>query len=260
MPKLLELVMIVKNSGDDLAPMLRTVKPHVDSWTILDTGSSDCTCEVIRKEMDGVPGKLFEEPFVDFSTSRNRALDLAGEKCVFTLMLDDTYHLNSGAALRTELKRFRKKVNVAGYNILIQTGATLYPSTRILRTKSHIRYRHKIHEVPFCPDNQKFGGVNAATISDKESNYMKQRSKARISGDVPLLKEELCTYPGNRRMQLHLAKTLIILSKLSAAKDVLCEIERKKEIDQYDFEARRLLYALALNDGEDALEQEPFFT
>ena len=167
---LLELVMIVKNSSDDLAPTLRAAKPYIDSWTILDTGSSDGTPEVVRQELCDVPGSLHQEPFVDFSTSRNRALELAGTKCEFTLMLDDTYHIVNGAGLRRDLKKARKKTNVAGCNILIQTGATLYPSTRILRTADKVRYRHKIHEVPQCPEEKRFSGLNQSQINDKESN------------------------------------------------------------------------------------------
>lgn len=256
MAKLLELVMIVKNSGSDLAPMLRSVKPFVDSWTILDTGSSDNTTKVIEDEMKGVSGTLHQEPFVDFSTSRNRALELAGDKCIWTIMLDDTYHLTNGLSLRRELKRLKKKIQVVGGNILILTGQTLYPSTRVLRTAGKVRYKHKIHEVPDCPQGKKFAGLNTCTIMDKESNYMKQRSKARIVKDVPLLEEELVQYPGDRRILLHMGKTQIILSKLDKAREALEEIKISKKYDEYDFEARRLLYALALNDGADPLSQE----
>jgi len=35
---LLELVMIVKNSGDEIIPMLNAIKNYIDHWTILDTG------------------------------------------------------------------------------------------------------------------------------------------------------------------------------------------------------------------------------
>ena len=34
---LLELVMIVKNSGQEIIPMLESTKKWIDHWTILDT-------------------------------------------------------------------------------------------------------------------------------------------------------------------------------------------------------------------------------
>ena len=46
---LLQLVMIVKNAGSGLEETLLKILPHVDYWTILDTGSDDGTQELIRK-------------------------------------------------------------------------------------------------------------------------------------------------------------------------------------------------------------------
>ena len=45
---LLELVMIVKDSGEDIIPMLKAAKPYIDNWTILDTGSTDNTMNLIN--------------------------------------------------------------------------------------------------------------------------------------------------------------------------------------------------------------------
>jgi hypothetical protein len=78
---LLELVMIVKNSGQEIIPMLESTKKWIDHWTILDTGSTDDTMKNITECLKGIPGKLhdgkslYDDPFVDFSTARNRALN-----------------------------------------------------------------------------------------------------------------------------------------------------------------------------------------
>ena len=37
-PPLLALVMMVKNEADFINQTLASVKPHIDSWTIVDTG------------------------------------------------------------------------------------------------------------------------------------------------------------------------------------------------------------------------------
>ena len=47
---LLELVMIVKNSGDVIRDCLRLNKKFIDHWTILDTGSSDNTKNIIKQK------------------------------------------------------------------------------------------------------------------------------------------------------------------------------------------------------------------
>lgn len=71
------LSMIVKNEAHVLRRCLRSVKPFITHWAISDTGSTDGTQAVIREELEGVPGELIERPWVDFSTNRNEALELA---------------------------------------------------------------------------------------------------------------------------------------------------------------------------------------
>ena len=58
---LLELVMIVKDSGLDIIPMLKASKPYIDSWTILDTGSTDGTQKNILSILGDIPGNLYRE-------------------------------------------------------------------------------------------------------------------------------------------------------------------------------------------------------
>ena len=48
--KLLELVMIVKNSGEILRECLQKNRRFIDHWTIVDTGSTDNTPDIIRDE------------------------------------------------------------------------------------------------------------------------------------------------------------------------------------------------------------------
>ena len=94
------LVMIVRDEAKGIRETLRSVLQHVDRWLILDTGSSDGTQEIIWETLARVPGILVQEPFVDFGTSRTRALELAGEECVYTLMLSGNEVLRGGAELR----------------------------------------------------------------------------------------------------------------------------------------------------------------
>ena len=70
--------MIVKNAGDSFENILNQNLNIIDRWTILDTGSTDNTIDIIKKVLVGKKkGELFEEPFINFRDSRNRCLDLA---------------------------------------------------------------------------------------------------------------------------------------------------------------------------------------
>ena len=47
----LTLSMIVKDEAATIARTLRSVKPFIDRWIILDTGSTDSTSDVVREEL-----------------------------------------------------------------------------------------------------------------------------------------------------------------------------------------------------------------
>ena len=104
---LLSLVMIVKDEAGNIGDVVDSVKGVVDTYSILDTGSSDDTVRIIRERFGSTPGEIHREPFVDFATTRNRALELAGTRSVFRLMLSGDEQLQHGATLRAFCERRR---------------------------------------------------------------------------------------------------------------------------------------------------------
>ena len=85
---MIALCMIVKNEAAFIERCLASVKPIIDHWTIVDTGSTDDTKKLIRKALKGVPGKLLEREFTDFGTNRTEALALAKGTNDWLLLLD----------------------------------------------------------------------------------------------------------------------------------------------------------------------------
>ena len=69
---LISLVMIVKNEAAILRETLERVRPIVDEWVIVDTGSTDGTQAIISEY-----GPVNELAFEDFVTTKNKALALA---------------------------------------------------------------------------------------------------------------------------------------------------------------------------------------
>ncbi len=82
------LNMIVKNESAVIERCLNSVKPMIDYWVIVDTGSTDGTQEIIKKFMKDIPGELYEQPWVNFGYNRNEALKLARHKADYVLFID----------------------------------------------------------------------------------------------------------------------------------------------------------------------------
>ena len=202
---LLELVMIVKDSGLDIIPMLKASKPYIDSWTILDTGSTDGTQKNILSILGDIPGNLYEEPFVDFSVSRNRALELAGDKCEWVMMLDDTYELQKGDNLRNFLKSKKCKKKKA-LLITIEDSGKRYVSLRLIRTNSGLRYKYRIHEYIEAV-NPHIIEYSVCHIYDTSSVLMGARSNQRHYSDYKILKEDYEKFPDDSRLCFYLART-----------------------------------------------------
>ncbi len=151
-PPLLSLVMIVKNEAVSIKRTILSVKGIVDRYTILDTGSTDDTVALIKSEFGDTPGEVYEEPFLDFSSTRNRVLDLEGEKSLYALMLSGDETLHEGANLRVFLSREVALGRLAAYNMRVKLGldaafSVEFKSARIHRTSEAWRYVGRTHEM-----------------------------------------------------------------------------------------------------------------
>ena len=208
---LLQLVMIVKNSGKDIISMLEKNKPYIDYWTILDTGSTDGTQDRIKETMKDIPGELFEEAFVDFEYSRNRSLDLAGEKCEWYIILDDTYQIINGENLRDYLKNECENKN--SLISTIEDKKSQYFSLRIIRSNSGYRYKYRVHEIIISPEKHILENTISLIYDDNQSMYMGHRSGNRLKRDYEMLKEDFEKDPLDGRLCSYLAKTCMGLNK-----------------------------------------------
>jgi tetratricopeptide (TPR) repeat protein len=202
---------MVKNGGPQFERMLINNLDIIDRWTILDTGSTDQTIEIINRVLVGKKeGNLYQEPFINFRESRNRLLDLAGTSCKYNIMLDDTYVVKGN--LREFLTEIRSDQYSNSFTLYIKSDDTIYGSNRIIRSDSGLRYIHKIHEV--ITDKNNINVVipeDRAFIIDERFDYMEKRTYDRKQLDLMLLYEEIEENPNDPRAYYYLAQTYNLL-------------------------------------------------
>ena len=208
---LINLCVMVKNGGENFEYFLKSNINLIDKWTILDTGSTDNTIKIINDVLVGKKdGQLYQEPFINFRDSRNRLLELAGEDCKFTLMLDDTYIVRGN--LRNFLNFVRGDQYSSSFSIYIDNDDVKYSSNRILKSNNKLRYIYKIHEVITEKDNIVINiPYNESNIFDSNSEFMLKRTANRLETDLKFLYEELEEDPNNPRTYYYLGQTYNLL-------------------------------------------------
>lgn len=206
---LLTLSMIVKDEARTIERTLASVRPFIDRWSIVDTGSTDGTPDVVRRALAGVPGELSEAPFVDFETTRNLALARCGAGSDFLLWLDADDELVGGAELRAflEAERARSGPDREAYLVRVETVVS-FDSARVVRAGAGWRFKGAVHEVLMHPDRAPpVRRVQGAVIRHHPDPQAIARSHARRERDLALLAEAVRRDPSDARSAFYLAMT-----------------------------------------------------
>lgn len=235
---LINLLIMVKNAGDGFREILEKNLPYVDRWTFLDTGSTDNTIEIIKDVMKSKRGTLYQEPFINFRDSRNRLLDLAGENCVFNVMIDDTYVLNGD--LRTLLTKLRSAEDGDVFSIYIKDVDMMYMSARITRSTKKKRYIYTIHEII---EGDAYSLPQSVFIQDVTSPYMRERTVSRKQMDLDLIQKEIETNPNDARLYYYLAETYLCMYNWKKAAEAY---EKRSKMEGFFEERQNALYKKAV--------------
>lgn len=194
------LNMIVKNESRIIERCLKSVYHLIDTWCIVDTGSTDGTQEIIKKYLKDKPGELLERPWVNFGHNRNEALGLAvawGDWILLTdadmVLVDDGF---DPSILNEE---------VDGFDVIQENHGTRYYNFRLLNSKRDWRCIGVTHEY-YSPakglgprgriDNLRFNDVgDGGSKGDK------------FERDISLLEQGLIDEPANHRYMFYLAQS-----------------------------------------------------
>lgn len=195
------LVMIVKNEAKILPRCLRSARPHIDHWLIVDTGSSDETVEVVRRELEGIPGQCVGRPWVNFGLNRSEAFGLArrivaDREHTWALLLDADHELIDEGFDRSAL-------SADGYLLLQRDGGLEYPNLRLLRMDYDRQCVGSTHEFWHVPEGTKL--CVTLRIVDHQDGASHGEKFQR---DRELLMAELRKNPESERAVFYLGQTL----------------------------------------------------
>lgn len=138
---------IVKNEGARILRALDSLKPYIETFAVLDTGSTDNTVELIREwgEQNNIPGVVGLGAFTHYSQARNDALKLGhswcrGHRADYLLLMDADMEL-----VVDRQTAFREpKLTGEMYQMEQKAGSVSYYNARLLRVGSKATDRKSV--------------------------------------------------------------------------------------------------------------------
>lgn len=217
---LIAVVLMIKNESTSIQSTLSSLfDGGIRHFLIFDTGSTDTTLELVHGffEQHQLGAYVTQEPFIDFSSSRNRALELAEQHFAdipFLLMPDAEWYLHQAEAL---IKFCAQEINrdTPLYLIKIKMHLIEFTTARLFRTASHIRFQGVVHEAPSVVTQVK--APDSVYFEVKASEEGIKKSNRRWQQDLVLLSNAHAENPQDPRTVFYLAQTYECLNKLENA-------------------------------------------
>jgi glycosyltransferase involved in cell wall biosynthesis len=239
--------MIVKDEAHVIERCLASVRRHIQSWCIVDTGSSDRTKEVITKALWGIPGALYERPWVDFATNRNEAweLALANHRPSALLFIDADEVLDCPGD-------FPQPMVQDAYLINVLYQGQLAPRFFMVRADYPHRWRGKIHE-----DIEPHGDIAmllGPVIVSREDGGRSVDMRAKLVKDLETILNMLGEDASNPRNWFYLGATYAKLGDSEQARKAF-EVRTKMGGDRREIVlAERYLRETAMSMAIQAME------
>lgn len=203
------LVMIVKNEEAVIERALRSAKPWISRYVIVDTGSTDRTKEVIREVMSDVSGVIVDRPWVNFEVNRTEALELCRGEMDWAIMLDADDNLAGG--IPTPLLWRQLGDSIDGIVMQIRHGDIVHQRVQVFRIGADWCYKGVVHEVPVCrgrPEGSvRLANMPTTTYMVTRCEGVRSRDPEKYLKDATLLEVEHARNPTDMRTIYYLAQS-----------------------------------------------------
>lgn len=194
------LNMIVKNETKVIKRSLASVKPLIDYWVIVDTGSTDFTQTMIKEFMKDIQGELHEEPFRNFEYNRNHALKLAKNKADYILFIDADEELSYNSDFKLPL------LDKDFYYIISDYSGTEYPRTQLIKNNLPWKWEGVVHEAVDCKQAKTSDTLYGVKNYIRSEGCRSQDSQ-KFYKDAKVLEDALLKNPNNTRYVFYLAQS-----------------------------------------------------
>lgn len=235
---LIVVVLMVKNEAAGIQSTLSSLfDGGIRHFFIFDTGSSDNTIECANAffQQNNIDGIIRQETFIDFSTSRNRALTLAElyfSSATFFLMPDAEWQLHHAETLLLFCEK-EKNNHTPLYLLSITMNAMTFKTARLFRADKKIRFKGVVHEAPSTPASHSV--PDPVYFAVKASTQGILKTQMRWQNDLILLLDAYHQNPQDPRNTFYLSQTYECLGEFEKAREFYQAREKLNGWDEENF-------------------------
>jgi glycosyltransferase involved in cell wall biosynthesis len=202
------LCMIVKNESHIIRESMTATLPLIDTYCIVDTGSTDNTIEVIKEfyQEHGIQGEVHQREWKNFGHNRSEALKLCDDKMDYILVIDADDLVSWERNGKEELIQvLRTNPNVVTFKI--RQGDLVYSRMQLFKANDGWKYHGVLHEYPGNGKANKTATCPSGMFMTSRRLGDRSKCNDKMKRDIAVLLKGLEDEPDNERYVFYLAQS-----------------------------------------------------